>query len=423
MSAKSSATSWAMGVGCLVFASIGLFLRAPDTLLNPQFIAEDGGVFFVDQFGHLVPQLFKLHQGYLVALPRLIAWIASTFKAIHAPFVYNVAANLVAAGCIGYFCVRARAIFHPCASFAVILLLPMISGELFGLVTNVQWFAQLAIVAACLLPRPAGSRGPLWSRTAQLVLLAVIALTGPYAILCGFVYFALIACHWLARSLRLAFLADPLGEYLESLDENCVAIVMTAGLVLMIIAATQNAIPAQHQENLFLDFIRGAVGEGVQAHMLGLILWPWPEFVALQGALLAATLLWRAKPNVRIGCLVLLGYGWLCLITGYLKMKALDMAIGDINYIDRYVFACAVFQWLVIWRIGSDEFVGEMPATWLVIAALALIGFHNPLRLCRAPPPDMDWPKYAQRIDAGQAVDVVIAPGWRFHVPPPDTRR
>lgn len=425
MASKSeSATTWAMALACFAFASAGLFLRAPDTFLNPQFIAEDGTVFFTDQFGHVVPQLFKLHQGYLVALARLVAWIASAFEAIHAPLVYNFASNLVAAGCVAYFCMRARAMFHPCASFAVFLLLPMLSGELFGMVANLQWYGQFAIVAASLLPRPPGSPQGVWSRTAQLVILAVVALTGPYAILCGFVYFALIASSWAAKALRLSFLGDPLDEYLESLDERSLAVVMAAGLLLIIIAANQSAIPAQHQANLFLDFIRGAVGEGVQVHLLGSLLLRWSTFLVLQGLLLAAVLVWRTRPNVRIGCLVLLGYGWLCLITGYLKMKAIDMPIRDINYIDRYVFALAVFQWLVIWRITSDLLVGEMYGTCLVVAALACIGINDHSRLCRAPPPDLDWPKYARRIEAGQDVDVPINPvGWQFHVPGRDTPR
>src|SRR5512144_3452854 len=58
----SDATRRSIGVGeiTIVFAvsALGLLLRAPDALLNPQFIAEDGSVFFAHQFGRLLPPLF-----------------------------------------------------------------------------------------------------------------------------------------------------------------------------------------------------------------------------------------------------------------------------------------------------------------------------------------------------------------------------
>src|SRR5690348_1083211 len=94
-------THRSLGIGeiATLFAAsaLGLFLRAPDALLNPQFIAEDGTAFFAGQFGRLLPPLFGPVQGYWVVLDRLVAWYASFFPVILVPLVYNLSAILLAA--------------------------------------------------------------------------------------------------------------------------------------------------------------------------------------------------------------------------------------------------------------------------------------------------------------------------------------
>src|SRR5579872_3939418 len=76
-----SRSAWAAGAIMLL-----LFLRRPDALLNPQFFAEDGVVFFHDQllFG-LWESLWIPHGGYLLIVQRLTAWWASFFPPIFAP--------------------------------------------------------------------------------------------------------------------------------------------------------------------------------------------------------------------------------------------------------------------------------------------------------------------------------------------------
>jgi len=406
------------GLVCFAAAALGLFLRAPDTLLNPQLIAEDASILFVDQLGHALPLLLVPYQGYLVMLGRSVAWIASPFAAVHIALVYNLAWLLLAAGSIAYFCVRARALFHPCASLTALLLLPLLGGELFGMVANVQWFGQLVVIAACLLPRNSATPHSTAWRAAQLALLAIFALNGPFAVLCAFIYFGLIFAQWVAARLRMTRVHDALSTYVDSLDEPSLAVVMAAGLIQMLVVASQGAIPAQHQAHLLVDFVQAAGGEGVQVHLLGSMFVGRTAFDWWQAGLLAAVLLWRLPASVRIGCLVLLGYGWLCLLGGYLKMKAVDMQPGDINYIDRYVFALVVFEWLILWRLLSAvPIVGELRGTLVLAGILAAIGFDNPVRIFRPPPRDLDWPAYARKIDAGEAVDVPINPvPWHFHV-------
>src|SRR4029078_12523440 len=88
--------------GAILFAvsALGLFLRAPDALLNPQFIAEDSTTFFLGQLGRSLPPLFVGVEGYWVFLDRLIAWYASFFPLTLVPLAYNLSANLMAAASV-----------------------------------------------------------------------------------------------------------------------------------------------------------------------------------------------------------------------------------------------------------------------------------------------------------------------------------
>src|SRR5712692_9123288 len=75
-----------------------LILRRPDAILNPQFWAEDGVVFFHDQLDiGFVQALFNAYAGYLHVIPRSIAGFASVFPVAAHPLIYNVCALAIAA--------------------------------------------------------------------------------------------------------------------------------------------------------------------------------------------------------------------------------------------------------------------------------------------------------------------------------------
>src|SRR3954469_13020568 len=53
-----------------------LFARRPDMVLNPQFWAEDGPVFFAQARIHGIAALVEPYAGYFHTVLRLVAWIA-----------------------------------------------------------------------------------------------------------------------------------------------------------------------------------------------------------------------------------------------------------------------------------------------------------------------------------------------------------
>src|SRR5690349_12056595 len=85
----------ALFLSAVVFA-FAVISRRPDALLDPQFFAEDGNVWFGEayNFGWL-KALFMAHTGYFQTLPRLGAALALAVPLAHAPLVMNLIGLLV----------------------------------------------------------------------------------------------------------------------------------------------------------------------------------------------------------------------------------------------------------------------------------------------------------------------------------------
>jgi len=405
-------------------SALGLFLRAPDALLNPQFIAEDSTTFFLGQLGRSLPPLFVVVEGYWVFLDRLIAWYASFFPLTLVPLAYNLSANLMAAASVAYFCCRARDVFHPLASLAVVLLVPMVSGIMLDNITHLQWFTQLALVSASLLPRPASARNSGVARIVEMAFLAVVAFTGPFAIFCLVVYLFLQTVSVAAGLGRLTRIRDCLREYLNSLDVPALVVTLVAGAIVLFLAHSGHKIPVPDPRKIASDFFVVVTGIGLQVHGLGPVFLPQLLFAWFQAALFGIIALVPMSARARTSCIALLLYGWLVLLAGFVKSVSLGGNAVDFNYCDTYFFALAIFEWLVLWRIISVFPRGNPAASSLIIVSvLGSCAIVYPHWHIRPALPDMDWAQYASRIEAGEAVDVpVYPPPWRVHIPEREKR-
>src|SRR5260370_124194 len=82
--------------------ALALFLKSPDAFLNPQFWAEDGAIFYAQQYGKLWPQISTPYAGYLHFIPRLFAWLLSPIPPLYLPLSYNLSALLIDSICVTY---------------------------------------------------------------------------------------------------------------------------------------------------------------------------------------------------------------------------------------------------------------------------------------------------------------------------------
>ena len=115
---------WAIRVAalyCGVF--LLLFARRPDALLNAQFWAEDGVIFFHSALLDGVHSLLVPYSGYVHVIPRLVAFAALALPFAFQPLAYDVAALAIAAGVLTLFVSRAyRYLVHSDLARAAIVI-------------------------------------------------------------------------------------------------------------------------------------------------------------------------------------------------------------------------------------------------------------------------------------------------------------
>ena len=389
---------------CWLFAAClaGLAWRAPDALANPQFWAEDGAVFFVQERASGIAALWRPYAGYLHLLPRLVAWAATAFPLAVAPVVYVFAAWVASATACAYFLHRLLPWRLAAGGAAGLVLMPS-SGEVFGTLTNVQWLLQLGLLAACFAPAPAGGRA-LRVGLAAGVLLA--SLTGPFSVLLApiAVVLALPAAVFPAwRDAWRRLLADG-GTW------------RFAALALG--AVVQGVFLARHP---------AATGGGptVESAWLALTGWTQTHLVAAEPlpgvvfALLATALvvvaLWRNGG----------GAGGALLLCALLALAAAEVVatsgkanvIGPtMGYGDRYFFLLKVAIATCLFAPLARH--GRWP-TVAVAVVLAVAVLLPPRHLQRPAREDLHWREAIAPVEAGESVVVPIHPKpWTIEVKP-----
>ena len=161
---------------CLAVAVV--FVRAPDAFHAPQFWAEDASVFWIAQYQHgFGASLFAPYAGYLHAVPRLIAALASPLPYAWQPVAYLVLALAVT----GWTAATLAALPLPrwLAALAGVCALIVAPRESLANPTNLQWMMAPALPLIAATPAPAGR----FACANQLVFVALASLSGPFAAL------------------------------------------------------------------------------------------------------------------------------------------------------------------------------------------------------------------------------------------------
>lgn len=160
------------------------FLRSPQSLLHPQFWAEDGTLYFQQAHNQgFLSTLLKPASGYLHAFPRLVAGLALLLPMERAPLVFNLSAFLLQL-IPGLYLLSPRMshlIPSRAARVAAALLyiaLPA-SYETHVNLTNSHWY--LTLTAVCILSATPALKAPV--RMLESLLLVLFSLTGPFSVL------------------------------------------------------------------------------------------------------------------------------------------------------------------------------------------------------------------------------------------------
>lgn len=392
-----------------IVTAIVLAWRAPEMLTKPQFWAEDGGIFFAQQYGLAWPQLFTPYWGYLHLIPRLIAWISSLFHVTQEPLIYVLFGLTVDALCIAYVTQRSLNLFAPLIVWLSFTLAPS-DGLYYGYIQNIQWFSQFVLIAMCLFPRSAtGRKKTALSKTLSYAALTTCALTGPFSAMVA----ALAGCVFIGTlptrmQLPPSQLWIALSDYWRRLPKDRIIIVCMCALIQLVTAVRSPAgdfltLPSS-------KLVMQVFGLWSQDHFFGIAFMPSTLFllIVLTGviALLRSS---AVTSDQKFVCLLMLAMAICELALGMLKTGAIGpgMMGGD-----RYFYLGKTAAWWVIALLAAPYFRDPKQITWIVAGAMLWVAFMNIDYMRRPPLPDLDWRKQAKQIQAGERTPLQINPFW-----------
>jgi hypothetical protein len=165
----------------VVLFTCALLYRRADAFLNPQFWAEDGTIFFMQQDRHddFIP--FQNYAGYIHLVPRSVAYAAKAgaLPYEYVPAFYNGATYLLY---IFYCGLIWR--FAPLSEWSRLLMIVSLgivptAPEVYMCLTNFQWFAVFGLVLLLFEYEVRGWRDVVWLTSG----VTLAALSGPFSTL------------------------------------------------------------------------------------------------------------------------------------------------------------------------------------------------------------------------------------------------
>ncbi len=353
--AEPGAGSWRGAVGTALIAAVLLVWRGHVRLRDGFLWAEDALVFMKGAIEVGAPALLDLWGGYVVLVPRLLAWaLAETTPVALAPYAYVWATFVLTVGCtaVTYGALRRTVCADRPATAAAMSVLPLAiphSGEVYLTITNFQWVVAPTLVALCL-------DAFWWGRMPRSILpvLFVLALTGPFAVLLLPLGLLGVA---LRRSLTLAGLVW------------CVAV------AIQVVAMRASDVPSPtwvdtHWIELFwADFLLGAFLPMHAAHPLSRS--EWLAAFAVGGGILAAVAFTRDRA---VGGL-LLGFAGAVWVLGVMRVHQTGFCLRHLGDGARYLFVPTVcVGWALLLACGRGR---PRWAATTAAALLALLGLST----------------------------------------------
>ncbi|MBC1312189.1 hypothetical protein GNE88_14280, partial [Trichormus variabilis PNB] len=170
-------------IAMFIIGFILIITRRPDAILNPQFWAEDGTIFYAQAYNDgILKSLFSPYAGYLHTVPRLTAAFSMFFSLKAAPLVFNVIAITIQILPVNFlissrFSKLIPKLNHRIALSLLYLALPG-CYEINANLTNAQWHLALLVFMAMI-----AQSLQLLLNLFDVILIFVGGLTGPFAII------------------------------------------------------------------------------------------------------------------------------------------------------------------------------------------------------------------------------------------------
>lgn len=360
-------------------------LRKSDSLLHPQFWAEDGALFFIEaeRYGGW-SQLFRPYEGYLHFLPRFIAALATPLPLTVIPGFYAWSA-LALTGVIAWVLQTPR-LTVPGGAFAALALTTVPhTGEIYLNICNLQWITALGLFALTLSSDPTERT----TRLGELLFIFSAGLTGPFILL------ALPLFAW-----RVFYQRSTWSKTLLLAAIACAAAHVPSLLVHNSEYFPQSWAPLHHAAIIGRRVIATLfLGQISLSETLCIIL-------CLGGFLGLFACLSRLRTNLP-GGLCLLGAAVLILAASAYKVRPDLWTMSELVNGDRYFFIPKI---ILIWLLAALA-TSTAPRVRPALICLILIPLcANASRFIYPPAPDQNWIAACKVIARGQPVWVPILP-------------
>ncbi len=189
-----------------IAASLALhILRQPQQLIHPQFWAEDGTNFFVQNYNYGLGVFFSTVGGYLHFWPRIGAFLAGLLPLPWVPFgtkIFSLATHAILAGIMASPRFPGR---HGQKAMMILLIaiLPQ-GGEVYMNLCNTNSFSCMILIAATVLTSARTTLG----RSMEFLGFLILAGTGPFVLF----LFPLLFLYWiLTPAPKWSFFGRALG--------------------------------------------------------------------------------------------------------------------------------------------------------------------------------------------------------------------
>ncbi|MHB8717870.1 MAG: hypothetical protein ACYDAC_03115 [Candidatus Dormibacteria bacterium] len=399
-------------MAALMAAAAFMVGRRPDALFNPQFWAEDGAIWFSQQYNHGIAALLLPYAGYLQTLPRLAAIPAVHLSLTQAALLFNLVGLAVQVAPVAFLISRRLDTLLPqtWARLAMAGFYLMIPGQEVDVnLTNAQWHLALLAILVLVAEPPAHRL----TRGFDALVLVLCGLTGPFALLLlpiavaraaisrlerrwYSVLAALVGLTAIIQALTLLHAPrpapGPLGANLADLVD---------------ILANRIVIPASlARESAGFT----AVFQGLALHaaiaVIAIALFAW---VLIRGS-------WSARLLVAF-CLGITGAGLLAPLAGSLDQPAWRVLATSLNGARYFLLAQVAWGFCVLWAVSS---LRHRHVRNVLVAVLAVCAISGVVAHPQYPPYiDDHLGTYAARLASatrGEVVVVPINPGPPWHM-------
>jgi hypothetical protein len=405
----------------LAICALLLFSRRPDALLDAQFWAEDGRVWYAQAHALGLKALLLPQDGYFQTVSKLSGLLSLAFPLAWAPTAFNLIAlsfRLLPVALLHSARGRALVPLRSARWLATLLYVGHpYSGEVHLNVTTVHWHLALAAFLLVWLGPPRTS----WGRIADVALVALSGLSGVFCLFLAPVAF------WRWRRSRDAHSMRLLCVVLACALIQGLALALTheATRTTASLGATPELAVRILGGQLFGAATVGAQWTQWNAHPLWRDLLWLPALVTLGGLAILARAWWTGAAPLRAFLLFAALIGVAGLLSPQVSLRDPQWPLlAQLPWGLRYVFI-PILAWYaaLLWCAWCDARRSIRWASGLLLSAIVLLGVAT--NWVMPPFQDLDFDRHARRYEeAAPGTPVLVPinpPGWDLLLVKPDS--